>query len=657
MQNASHMSPRAREAYERALPLAREELSGLPPRDAQIFILRLERYWQDLWDGLTPPYGEREDLSGFLERLVRLLAARYAARPEELKTLDLERGLTPDWFQKPSTVGYVFYVDRFAGTLAGVHEHLDYLWELGANYIHLMPLLETRPGPNDGGYAVSDYRSVAPELGTIEDLRGLCAAFRKRNMSACTDLVLNHCAREHEWAVRARRGEEEYLRMFHTFPDRAAPDEYERYLPEVFPESAPGNFTYDEELGRWVWTTFNEYQWDLDWSEPRVFLEMIDVVLYLANVGVEVFRLDAVAFMWKRPGTDSQNQPEVHDLLQALRACARIAAPTVIYKAEAIVSPDDLIHYLGTHSRHGKVSDLAYHNSLMVQFWSSLASRDTTLMTHVLREFPQKPANTAWGLYARCHDDIGWAITEEDAAAAGLDGPAHRAFLSDYYSGEFPGSHARGEVFQHNPETGDRRISGTLASLAGLELALEEDDPALLAMSIRRILMGHALILGYGGVPLIYMGDELGLPNDTSYLKNSDRREDNRWAHRPPMDWEKAARRGEPGTVESRIFDGLRRLVERRGTIPHLHAAIPTWVLDPHQPHLFAFTRPHPLGTLLAVHNFSEHEQWLDAELVRSQGIYNPYDNLREGPLWLVRDALHLAPYGSLWITDGPAAG
>jgi amylosucrase len=278
-------------------------------------------------------------------------------------------------------------------------------------------------------------------------------------------------------------------------------------------------------------------------------------------------------------------------------------------------------------------------------------------MTHVLSEFPQKPANTAWGLYIRGHDDIGWAITEEDAAAAGLDGAAHRRFLSDYYSGEFPGSHARGEVFQHNPEADDRRISGTLASLAGLELALETEDTALLEMSILRILLGHALILGYGGVPLIYMGDEIGLLNDRSYLEDPDRRTDNRWLHRPQMDWTKAARRENPGTVESRIFEGVQSLVERRAALPHLHAAIPTWVLDPNHPHLFAFARPHPVGMLLAVHNFSENEQWLDAGLVRSQGIYNPHDNLRGIPLWLDRDRLRLEPYGSLWITDGPPPG
>jgi amylosucrase len=654
MRNLLYTNQEERRLFETATEAAREELSSLPGRDQDIFLARLVHYWRDLYAGLEPPYDGRGDFGSFMERLVRRLAAAYAARPEDLKRLDLERSLGPGWFQNEHRIGYVLYVDRFAGDLRGVAESRDYLRELGANYIHLMPLLEPRPGPNDGGYAVRDYKRVNPDIGTMEDLEELCSAFREEDMSVCLDLVLNHCAREHEWAVRARAGEDEYLRMFHTFPDRTVPDEYENMLPEVLPATSPGNFTWDEELGRWVWTSFNDYQWDLDWGEPKVFLEMTDVLLYLANKGVEIFRLDAVAFMWKRPGTNCQNQPEVHDILQALRACTHIAAPAVIHKAEAIVAPHALIHYLGTHSRYGKESDLAYHNSLMVHYWSSLASRETPLMTSVLRKFPEKPSNTAWGTYIRGHDDIGWAITEEDAAEVGVDGSAHRVFLSEYYSGDFPGSHARGAVYELNPLTGDRRISGTTASLAGLEAALESGDEKLLDLSIRRILLGHALILGYGGVPLIYMGDEIGLLNDTLYLEEPDKATDNRWMHRPPMDWEKAARRKEPGTAEHRLFTGLRALVEARKRTPHLHAATPTHVLDPYHPRVFAFLRPHPLGPLVAVHNFTEHEQFFSADLPRSQGIESPFDRIKQETVPMIGNNVRLQPYEAMWLSEGP---
>lgn len=650
-------SPATDEAlFGKSADLARKELSSLPSRDLDIFHVRLERYWRDLLDGLITPYGKREDFEDFVMSLVRVLARSYARRPEDLKLLDLRRTMSAGWFQSERVVGYVFYVDRFAKDLEGVAKKLPYLEELGVNYIHLMPLLKTREGPDDGGYAVEDYRAVEPGLGSMQDLERLCRLFRERGMSVCLDLVLNHCAREHGWARKARAGEPGFVEMFHTFESRDLPDRYEETLPEVFPDTAPGNFTFDEDLGRWVWTTFSDFQWDLDWSNPKVFLEIADILLSLANVGIEVFRLDAVAFMWKRLGTNCQNQPEVHDILQALRACSRISAPAVVHKAEAIVSPQDLIHYLGTHSRYGKESDLAYHNSLMVQFFSALASRDTSLMTHTLREFPEKPANTAWATYVRGHDDIGWAITEEDAAAVGLEGHAHRSFLSDYYSGVFPGSHARGEVYQPNEATGDRRISGSLASLVGLEAALESGDDVLVEMSVRRVLLGHALIFGYGGVPLVYMGDEIGLTNDLSYLEEPDRRADNRWTHRPPMDWEKAKLRDESGAVEARLFGGLLRLVEARKRTPHLHAATPTHVLDPYHSKVFAFARPHPLGPLVAVHNFTEEEQVVDEGLYRHLGIARPFDRI-SGAQLPSGGGIRLAPYEVFWITSLSESG
>jgi amylosucrase len=619
-------------------------------RDRDACRLRLRHYWPDLWAGLHGPYGEHPDFPAFLERLAVVLADAVAGRSDDLRLLDLDRTIAPDWVQRPDTVGYVAYADRFAGSLAGVAERLDYLEELGVRYLHLMPLLQPRPGDSDGGYAVADYRAVDPRLGTIDDLERLCARLRARGMSLCVDLVLNHCAAEHEWALAARRGDPEYEALFHVFPDRTLPDAYERTLPEVFPDFAPGSFSLIPETGRWVWTTFNRFQWDLNWANPRVFLEMTDILLALANRGVEVFRLDAVAFMWKRLGTDCQNQPEVHSLLRALRACARIAAPAVAFKAEAIVSPTDLVPYLGAGEHYGRGADLAYQNSLMVQLWSTLATRDTALMTHVLGRLPAKPPTSAWATYVRGHDDIGWAITEEDAAAVGLDGWRHRAFLSDYYAGEFPGSHARGAVFQENPATGDRRISGATASLAGLELAVERGDEALVELAVRRILLAHALILGYDGVPLLYMGDELGLPNDHRYLEDPTLAGDNRWLNRPRMDWERAALRHEPGSVERRVFVGLRRLVGARRTMPQFHAAVPLEVLDLGHRRLFAFRRPHPARTLVAVHNMGERDEVVSASTLSAHGMLPGEDRLDPDGPRVVDGHLRLSGYQVVWL-------
>jgi amylosucrase len=436
------------------------------------------------------------------------------------------------------------------------------------------------------------------------------------------------------------------------YSDRTLPDEYEKTLPDIFPDFKPGNFVYYEDLKKWVWVTFNEFQWDLNWTNPEVFLEISDTLFYLANKGVDVFRLDAVAFMWKRLGTNCQNQPEVFAILQALRAVSSIATPSVIHKAEAIVSPDDLIKYFGIKEHYGKVSHLAYYNVFMVQYWSSLASRDTRLMTHVMKEFPPAPSNTAWNTYIRCHDDIGWAVTDKDAADVGLNGFLHRKFLSDFYSGEFEDTFARGAVFQFNPETQDRRISGSFASLAGLEIALESSDATLVDLAVKRILVGHALICGFAGIPLLYMGDELGMLNDDAYVNVPEHAADNRWLHRPRMDWAKAGKRHQQGSLEARLFAGVQQIVKARKRTPHLHAGIRSEILETGHPHIFAYVRRHPLGNLLCLYNFTESEQFFRGHWLRDHFIDSPFDTLSETFIDVLDGHIRLQPYQSLWLID-----
>lgn len=649
-------------AHDRVL----QRLATEPDPDRTVFLARLDRHWPDLVAGLRLPYGDRaEALAG---RCLALAVEAFRRRPADLRLLDLRRHVEPDWFQSPRMLGYAAYADRFAGTLRGVADRVPYLRELGVTYLHLLPLLRPRPGPDDGGYAVQDYRTVREDLGSVADLVELARVLRGQGISLVLDLVLNHVAAEHEWARRARAGEQRYRRYFHLFPDRTEPDAFEASLPEVFPDSAPGSFSWDESAQAWVWTTFHAWQWDLNWTNPDVFCELLDVVLFLANLGVEVVRLDAIAFLWKRLGTDCQNQPEVHAITQALRAAARIAAPALLFKAEAIVGPGQLVPYLGVGAQAGKVSDLAYHNSLMVQVWSSLAARDARLMTTALRRFPPRPASTAWGTYLRCHDDIGWAVSDEDAAAVGWDGAAHRRFLSDWYSGAFPGSDARGLVFQENPATGDRRISGSAAALAGLQAALERGDPAGVDLAIGRLLVAHAVVLAYGGVPLVWMGDELALRNDEGWVDEPAHADDNRWAHRPPMRWDVAARRHQVGTVEHRMWTGLRRLITARSEQPAMHASVEPELLDPADPGVLGFVRRVPSAALVALHNMTDdHRTWP----VRALGIAPtapsggagpdtaPAGGLRDvltgRPPDLAGGALQLPPYAAVWLV--PVSG
>jgi amylosucrase len=626
--------------------------ADLPERTA--FLARLTRHLPELLGGLNTIYqpSPGKENETLLTKLLETMARHHRERSPDLKRLDYERLLAPDWFQRPETIAYVAYTERFADNLNGVIEKLPYLQGLGVKYLHLMPFLKPRPAPHDGGYAVMDYRAVREDLGSMADLERLTAALHERGISLCCDLVLNHVAGEHIWAEQARAGDATYQAYFHMYPDRIVPDQFERTLPEVFPDFAPGNFTWDAASQKWVWTTFNAWQWDLNWSNPDVFLEFADLILWLANKGIDIFRLDAIAFIWKRLGTNCQNLPEVHSITQALRAVARIVCPAVVFKAEAIVAPNDLISYLGRGEHYGLVSDTAYHNSLMVQIWSSLASRDTRLMAHALKSFPQKPANTAWNTYLRCHDDIGWAIDDDDANAVGLNGEAHRRFLSDYYSGSFPGTDAKGLVFQENKRTGDRRISGSGASLAGLEAALEHGDPFMTKLSLERLLMGHALVLGYGGIPLLYMGDELALLNDYGFENEPEHADDNRWVHRPAMNWDAAyaALKGQAESHVQTMFSGIQQLIAARQRTPQLHAAIETVILESGNPHLFAYERPHPLGTLLCLYNFSETAQIVSAELLHTRGLWKATDAITEQPLEVKNGVVWLEGYARLWL-------
>ena len=620
--------------------------------DDDMFALRLARSAPDLWPMLEAVYSGHADYDGFKQRLLQALRSGWAARPAELKRLDLQRDLEPDWFQRPGMAGYVFYIDSFTGSLKAVLGKLDYLCDLGITFVHFMPCLRPRPGDSDGGYSVMDYRQFNPEMGTMAEFEEVAAALRARGISVCIDLVLNHTAKEHAWATAAAKGDAAYQDYYLMFDDPALPRHYEKSLVEVFPDHAPGNFTEYPHFGKWVWTTFNEHQWDLNWTNPQVFLEIAEIMLFLANRGVEVLRLDAVAFMWKRLGTRCQSEPEVHMLLQALRACCRIACPAVIHLAEAIVSPAEMLPYLGRGKHDGREANLAYHNSLMVQFWGALATRDTRLMSHVLRDhFPDRLTNATYATYIRCHDDIGWAVTDEDARALNLSGPAHRAFLSNFYEGSFPGTFARGALFQVNQATGDKRISGSFASLAGLEKAQAEGDSDGADLAVQRILLGHALIAAFGGVPLIYMGDELAMLNDYSFLDRPGHAHDSRWIHRPRMDWHTAKFRHSDDGAAGLVFRGIKEILHRRAMTPALHAAHPVAIVETGQSGLFGFVRQSPTGALLGLFNMTEHWLSLPEQTVRSFGVSLMYDALSDAAVTAHHGVIALPPYARVWLT------
>ena len=598
-------------AYQRLLPrLERELYTSIAgdPQGWQAFTTRLHRHFQTLFQLYLSIYGSRYDFFFHLEDLLLSLGRSWFERPQDLRGLDQAREADPLWFQSNKMLGGVCYVDLFAGDLEGIKSKIPYFKELGLTYLHLMPLFKAPEGENDGGYAVSSYREIHPPLGTMEQLASLARDLRSAGISLVVDLVFNHTSDEHVWAERAKLGDEEYQEFYRIYPNRTMPDAYERSLREIFPDEHPGAFTFFPDLfkeGGWVWTTFHSYQWDLNYANPAVFNRMAEEMLYLANQGVEVIRLDAVAFIWKQMGTSCENLPEAHQLIKGFNAVARIAAPAMLFKSEAIVHPDEVVKYIDPGE-----CQLSYNPLLMALLWNSLATRKVRLLSQALANRFRIHPDTAWVNYVRVHDDIGWTFSDEDAAILGVNGYDHRRFLNEFYRGKFEGSFARGLPFQENPKTGDCRISGTGASLAGLEKAINEEGPEEIELAVRRILLIHGVILTAGGIPLIYLGDEIGTLNDYSYLEDPAHARDSRWVHRPRADWEKYEKRKDPNTLEGRIYQGLQKLISLRRE----HDAFSGGELEiirTRNDHVLGFRRIHGESQAFVFANFSEAQQTL----------------------------------------------
>ncbi len=514
---------RAETTLQRLLPHLQATFAEEDRTDWDLFRGRLEANFNRLFGLLLPLYGGHYDFYYHLESLLAMSARMWFARPAELKALDREREADPLWFQSQRMLGGVCYVDLFADTLQGLREKIPYLKELGLTYLHLMPLFLSPEGKNDGGYAVSSYRAVDPKLGTMDELAELAGELRDNGISLVLDFVFNHTSDEHEWAKEAMQGDPQYRGYYFIFPDRTLPDAYEGTLREIFPSERPGSFTYVAEAGGWVWTTFNSFQWDLNYSNPQVFNSMASEMLFLANRGAEVLRLDALAFIWKEMGTDCESLPQAHMVVQAFNAVCRIAAPALLFKSEAIVHPDEVAKYIGEHECR-----LSYNPLLMALLWEALATREVKLLQLSMRERFKIGSCCAWVNYVRSHDDIGWTFDDRTARHLGMDGFDHRRFLNQFYTGRFEESFARGLPFQENPRTGDARISGTAASLAGLERALREGDQGEVELAIKRLLLLYGVAMSIGGIPLVYLGDELGALNAYSYGRDPDKSGDSR---------------------------------------------------------------------------------------------------------------------------------
>ncbi len=640
MQDTIEIRKKSDATFARLLPRLEYHFSGRVEADQwQGYVERLRRNFPRLFSCLYALYGTQYDFFFHIESILNSATEMWIERPDELKALDALRETNPHWYQSNRMVGAMCYVDLFAGDIQGLIEKIPYLTEMGITYLHLMPIFKAPEGDNDGGYAVSSYREINPELGSMDDLKRLADDLRRHGISLVLDFVFNHTSDEHEWAARAKTGDPEYQEYYRMFPDRRMPDAYEKSIAAVFPDEHPGCFTYRNRIRKWVWTSFYNYQWDLNYENPVVFNKMLEEMLFIANRGVEVLRLDAVAFIWKRLGTGCQNLPEAHTIIQAFNALTSIVAPAMVFKSEAIVHPDEVKKYISEEE-----CELSYNPQLMCLMWEALATRDARVLKNAMQKRFAIPAGCSWVNYVRCHDDIGWGFSNEDVEHVGFNPEEHRRFLTKFYTGKFPGSFSCGAPFQEDPATGEARVSGTCASLCGLEKAIEANDTTEIDLSIRRIAMLQGVIMTIGGIPLIYLGDEIGTLNDYEYEKSLEKLGDSRWLHRSAFDEEKAEERRDAESITGRIYQDLMRIVQIR----HQNLAFSngeTEIVETGNDHVFGYFRTNGEHNAFMLANFTEKDQVIEARRLRQLGLRKTMVDLVSGKTIIAARELSMEPY------------
>ena len=604
-----------------------------------VFDRRLARHYDELKWLYCELYHDGEEA---FRRFVEMLRAAWRARKKPLRDQDALREADPDWYRRRDLLGMMLYTDAFAGDLKGVQGKLDYLQECGVDYLHLMPLLESPKGRSDGGYAVSDFRKVQPGLGTMEDLEELADSCRRRGICLCLDFVMNHTSEDHAWAKKARANESGYRDRYFFYDDWTIPREFEKTVPQVFPTTAPGSFTQLED-GQVVMTNFYPYQWDLNYANPAVFNDMTENLLYLADRGLDVIRLDAVPYIWKQLGTPCRNLPQVHTLVRMLRMAVEVVCPGVLLLGEVVMEPAKVAPYFGTPEK--PECHMLYNVTTMATTWHTLATGDVSLLRRQMEIVCGLPKEFLFLNYLRCHDDIGWGLDYPWLRQnSGTDEVAHKRYLNDYFTGRGYGSDSRGELYNDDPRLGDARLCGTTASLCGMEAAEAEGDAFKLERSVACDLTLHAWMLSQSGIPVVYSGDEVGQLNDWTYQDDPDKREDSRYIHRGAFQWDLAERRADPGTRQGKLFQGLRRLESIRAAAPCFDAKADVWVEESGSVHVLALCRRMGERELVCLFNFSS--RFVRARVERD-GAYTElmygtrYDGLRDVELW---------PNGFAWL-------
>ncbi len=574
----------------------------------EIYRDRFGRHFEELKWLYIELYGNDSMFAELCDNMERF----YGERKESLKQLDSEREAMPDWYKKNDMLGMMFYIDNFAGNMKGVEEKLDYIEKCNVNYIHLMPFLDTPEGRSDGGYAVSDFRKVQENLGTMEDLESLTSACHEKRINVCMDFVMNHTSEDHEWAKRARQGDGEYMSRYFFYDNYTIPEMYERTVPQVFPTTAPGNFTWLADVGHYVMTSFYPYQWDLNYKNPRVFNEMMYNFLFLANKGIDIIRIDAVPYIWKELGTQCRNLKQVHTIVRMMRIISEIVCPSVLLLGEVVMEPEKVVPYFGTVEK--PECHMLYNVTTMATTWHSVATRNVKLLKQQLDIVSSLPKEYVFLNYLRCHDDIGWGLDYGSLMGDGIGERSHKKYLNDYFQGYAGGSNSRGELYNSDPVSGDARFCGTTASMCGIEKAGFEQNKEAMEKAIRFDLMLHAYMFMQSGIPVLYSGDEIAQVNDYTYKEDPLKAEDSRYIHRGRMRWDLAENIEDDNTVEARVFKGLDALEKLRKREKAFMSNADTWTIDTWDESVLCIGRYYDGDKIIGLFNFNEydHMAWIN---------------------------------------------
>jgi amylosucrase len=432
------------------------------------------------------------------------------------------------------------------------------------------------------------------------------------------DFVMNHTSQDHEWAKRARQGDGEYMSRYFFFNNDTIPKMYEQTVPQVFPTTAPGNFTWLPDVGHFVMTSFYPYQWDLNYKNPRVFNEMMYNFLYLANKGIDIIRIDAVPYIWKELGTQCRNLKQVHTIVRMMRIISEIVCPSVLLLGEVVMEPEKVVPYFGTVEK--PECHMLYNVTTMATTWHTVATRDVSLLKKQLDIVNGLPKEYVFLNYLRCHDDIGWGLDYGTLMTEGKGERSHKQYLNDYFQGIAGESNSRGELYNADPVSGDARFCATTASMCGIEKAGFEQDAAAMERAIRFDVTLHAYMFMQSGIPVLYSGDEIAQVNDYTYKEDSNKADDSRYIHRGRMNWENAAKTNDPSTVEGKIFGSLGKLEKIRKSEKAFVSYADSWTIDTWDAGILGMGRYYDGDKIIGFFNFSENDRiaWVN----ETDGIY-----------------------------------